>query len=120
MNIRTYSVPVTTTGSAGSATGTATSETIIGELIDVYLDFHASAPATTDVTIAFAQGGNILVGADSGTDGRFAPRQKAVDNTGAAITDSNDRFVLNSPITVAVAQSDALTNAVVAYIKVRA
>jgi hypothetical protein len=116
----TITIPVTTTGTAGSATGTATSsEVVMGYLVDVFLDFHASAPATTDTTIAFAtRGGDILVATNTNTDTLFHPRVKTVDNTGAAITNSHDRVLLNQPITVSVAGCDALTNAVTAYVRV--
>lgn len=119
MSITTYAIPVTTTGSAGSATGSATSETIIGELIDVYLDFHASAPATTDTTIAFGvRGGTILAVSNSATDALIAPRQKLVDNANTAITNSFDCFYLNQSVTISVAQCDALAPAVTVYLRV--
>lgn len=118
--IQTVTVAVTTTGSAGSATGSATTETLFGELLDVYLDFHASTPATIDTTIAYAtRGGNILVVTSSATDALIAPRQKFVDNANTAITNSFGCFPLNGPITVSVAQADALTDAVVVYLRVR-
>ena len=117
--IHTVAIPVTTTGTAGSATGSAVSDPINGWILDVYLDFHASAPATTDTTIAYtAQGGNILVVTDSSTDARIAPRQKTVDNANAAITNSFDRFAVDGTLTVSLAGCDALTNAVVAYVRV--
>lgn len=121
-SIQTVRLAVTTTGSAGSATGSTTSETLFGEVLDVFLDFNASTPATTDTTIAYASGGagggNILVVSDSATDARIAPRQKCVDNANAAITNSFDRFWLNGQITISLAQSDALTDAVVAYVRI--
>lgn len=119
MTVQTVAVVVTTTGSAGSATGSATTEALFGELIDIYLDYHASAPATTDVTIAFSpRGGNILVVADSATDALIAPRQTLVTNANAAITGSYDRFMLAGPLTISVAQSDALTGAVTVYLRI--
>lgn len=118
-SIDTYAIAVTTTGSAGTATGSTTSDLIIGELVDVYLDFHASAPATTDTTVAYAtRGGNVLVVTNSATDALFAPRIKPVDNANTAITNAHDRFLLNDRITVSLAQCDALTNAVIAYLRV--
>lgn len=112
-------VAVTTTGSAGSAVGSASSGVLNGFLLDIYLDFHASAPAgTTDTTVAFAdRGGNVWAIANSATDVLVAPRVKPVDNANAAITDANDRFALSGKLTVSVAQSDALTDCVVAYIR---
>lgn len=110
-------VKVTTTGSAGSASGNADSEVINGWIENIFLDFHASAPGTTDTTIAYkTRGGNILAVTNSATDALFHPRAKAVDNANAAITDSHDRFAVNDKVNVALAQCDALTDAVTAYI----
>ena len=112
-------VAVTTTGSAGSATGSASSGVLNGLLLDIYLDFHASAPAgTTDTTVAYAdRGGNVWAIANSATDVLVAPRVKPVDNANAAITNAHDRFALSGKLTVSVAQSDALTDCLVAYIR---
>lgn len=114
-------VRVTTTGSAGVATGQADSEALNGELLDIYIDFHASAPATTDTTISMQAParGNLLVVTNSVTDGLFVPRAKPVDNANVAITNAHDRFALNGAVRVALAQCDALTDAVVAYIRYR-
>jgi hypothetical protein len=120
MTITTYAIPVTTTGAAGSASGSAQTETLLGELLDVYLEYDASAPNTTDITIAFAsRGGNVLAVSDANTSGLFAPRQKVVDNTATAITDSHTPFVLSGPLTISVAGSDALDPAVTVYLRVR-
>jgi len=113
-------IPVTTTGGAGSATGSATA-TVIGALVEIALDFAATAPATTDTTIAYAGvgGGNLLVVTNSATDALIAPRRTAlVDNANAAITGSYDTFYLNGPVTVSVAQSNALDPVVVATLMI--
>jgi hypothetical protein len=111
-------VSVTTTGSAGSASGSATTAALEGLLLDIYLDYDASAPATTDVTIAYAdRASNILVVSDNATDGLYAPRVKPVDNANAAITNAFDYFPLNGRLTVSVAQSNALAPCVTAYIR---
>jgi hypothetical protein len=119
---REYSVAVTTTGSAGSATGSGTISFLKGGHIEyVYLDFHASSPATTDTTIAYAAtppGGNILVVTNSATDALFWPRAKPVDNANAAITNAFVHFPASGNVTVSLAQCDALTAAVTAYIGV--
>ena len=119
MAIVTERVAVTTVGEDASATGSTTSNAMQGYLLDIYLDFHADAPAeTTDVTVAFAtRGGNVLAVTNSATDALIAPRQKPVDNANSAITNAHDRFALNDALTVTVAQSDALTDCVVAYIR---
>jgi len=116
--IRCEIVTVTTVGSDGSATGNTTSAPISGLIESVYLDYHTSAPAgTTDVTVAFAiRGGNILAVSNSATDALFTPRAKPVDNANSAITNAHSRFACNQAVKVTVAQCNALTGAVVAYI----
>lgn len=113
-------VTVTTTGSSASATGSGTTDAALyGFLLDVYLDYHASAPATTDVTISYASpaNGNITVYSNSATDVLLMPRKNAVDVAGAAITGVYDLYPLNGRVTVSVAGSDALTGCVVARIR---
>ena len=122
MGFKEYSVAVTTTGSAGAATGSGTVNIQkYGEIVYIYLDFHASAPATTDTTIAYAStppGGNILVVSNSATDTLYHPAAKPVDNAGSAITNAHRRFPAVGSITVSLVQCDALTAAVTAYIGV--
>lgn len=117
-----YSSAITTTGVAGSATGTGTiAVTVPGYLEYVYLDYHASAPATTDVTISYAStppGGNIIVRSNSGTDGIFYPRGGASDAAAAAITNSHVMLPVAGTINISVAQCDALTAAVTVYLGV--
>ena len=118
-SIQTIALAATTTGSDGSATGTIASATVFGWLVDVYLDFHASAPNTTDTTLAYTgRGGTILAVANSATDALLAPRQKAVDNANAAITDSSSMFLLSGGVTVSVAGCNALDPAVTVYLRV--
>lgn len=117
MTIKLEKISVTTTGSAGSATGSGTTGVLNGRLLAVYLDFNASTPNTTDTTIAYAEkGGNLLVVTNSNTDAMFAPRMTCVTNANAAITNSHAPFPLNQKLTISLAQADAVTNAVVAYI----
>lgn len=119
MIIDTYTIAVTTTGTAGAATGTTTSGLIRGALLDLNVNMHASAPATTDVTIAYATaGGNIWARSDSAADVQVAPRITCVTNANAAITNSYDYFHINGGITVTLAQCDALTDAVVVTARV--
>lgn len=119
MQVDTYTIPVTTTGTAGAATGSATSGLIRGAILDINLDFHASAPATTDTTIAYAvAGGNIWARSDSAVDAQVAPRITCVTNANVAITNSYDYFVVNGAITITLAQCDALDPAVTATIRV--
>ena len=117
--IKVTTIPVTTTGSAGSATGTGvTSYPIVGVILGVNLNFHASAPATTDTTIrtSAAPTYNILAVTNSATDAFIQPAGKPVDNANTAITNAHAPIPVADLVTVSVAQSDALTNAVVATI----
>lgn len=122
MQLRVYSKAITTTGSAGAATG---SGTIIfekaGYLEWVYYDFHASAPATTDVSTAFAAtppGGTIFTSTSSTTDVLQFPRGAAVNTAGTAITNSSVLIAVSGSVTVSIAQCDALTDAVTVYVAV--
>lgn len=110
---------VNTTGGAGSATGSATSGALYGELVDVYLNFHASAPNTTDTTLAYAVPalGNIVVVTSSSTDALYRPGQAVCDAAAAPVAGYYGRFVLNGTLTLSLAQCDALTAAVVATIR---
>ena len=68
--------------------------------------------------MAFAErGGNVLVVSNANTDALFHPRAKPVDNANVAITNAHDRFACHQKLNVAVAQADALTDAVTAYIR---
>jgi hypothetical protein len=119
--IAEYVVSVTTTGSAGSATGSADTPSLDGEVIAVRLDYHASAPASTKVDIDEVGGSarKILNKAASATDVTHFPHQAVQDNTGAAITGGYERFLLDGrKLRVTVTLSNALTGAVVATILV--
>ena len=114
--IRSTIIRVTTTGVAGSASGTGqTDHVITGVIVGANVNFHASAPATTDTTIrtTTAPTYNILVITNSATDAFIQPAGKPVDNANTAITNSHAPIPVNDRITVALAGSDALTNAVV-------
>lgn len=115
--IQSQQIKVTTTGAAGSATGSAFSAAIMGEIISLNIDYHASAPATTDITVeGLTQDSplyTIYAKDNSVTDVFVSPRAKMVDNAAAAITDSYDRFPVAGLVKVSLAQCDALTDAVV-------
>lgn len=119
MTICQETVAITTTGAAGSATGSGSTPALHGYLLDIYFDFHASAPATTDTTVAYDEpdNGTVLVVSNSATDALIAPRVKPVDNANAAITNAYDYFPLNGKLTISLAQCDALTNALVARVR---
>lgn len=101
-------VTVTVAGSAGSATGSATTRPVTGLLLGVYVDY-VTQPATTDVTIATAGSTapalTLLTLADKNTDGWFFPRRAIHDTAGAAQTQYDIAPVADA-ITVSVAQGD--------------
>lgn len=116
LNIR--SVSVTTTGSAGSATGSGTVPCVPGELAFVARNYHASAPGgTTDVTLTqTAEPTTILTVTNSATDAINCPSLTRVTTANAAITDSSAPLYIHGAVSVAVAECDALTGAVVVTI----
>ena len=114
--IATSRIAITTTGSAGAAAGSGTSIPIQGFLLEVYLDYHASAPATTDVTITEPVFGTVLARSNSATDGWFAPRKQTCDPA-AADTGIYDLIPVNGELTITVAQADALTDCVVVTVR---
>lgn len=105
--IRKYQVTVTTSGSAGSATGSAKTKPISGKVLAVHLDY-TSEPATTDVTVATAHApvATILTITDGNTDGWFYPRALLDDTAGADLTAIYDAIPIDDEITVSVAQAD--------------
>jgi hypothetical protein len=109
-------IAITTTGSAGSAAGSGTTIPIMGFLLDVYLDYHASCPTTADITISDPVFGNIVVNSNSATDAWLAPR-KATCDAAAASTGLYDLYPLNSALTISVAQANALTDCVVVTVR---
>lgn len=115
MAMNNYQVPVTTTGSAGSASGTARLS-IAGYIHAIRVNYHASAPATTTVDIDEdgGLGRKLMDLAASATDKIIYPVVQNTDNTGSAVAGEYTRyFVPNTPVTITVASSDALTDAVV-------
>lgn len=119
MEICQETVTVNTTGSAGSATGSAQTPALSGFLLDIYFKFHASAAATTDTTVAYddPDNGNLIVLTDTKTSVLHMPRKQASDSAGAAITGLYDLYPLNGRLTFSLAQCDELTGALVARVR---
>lgn len=114
-------IPVTTTGTAGSATGSA-SAPVEGEIVALVANMHASAPATTDITVEDTETGlDIWARADSAADAFAAPRLFGVSNADGALTGNvtPECRVVHGAVTVSLAQCDALTNAAVVDVFVR-
>lgn len=110
-------VAVTTTGSAGSASGSGASSTNLkGEILGLWINYHASAPAgTTDITITDTISGQTLYSkANSVTDVYIPLRIFGLGNGGSALSSdvTPQTYAIGGGITVALAQCDALTDAV--------
>lgn len=114
-------IRVTTTGSAGSATGETTDDFLVhGLLLGVRLDYHASAPVTTVVTITEAGGlkRTLLTAPASATDVSFNPHNTTQTTVGVN-TGFYEPFYLDGVnITVTVTASNALTDAVVVVLSI--
>lgn len=121
--IRTLRLNVTTTGSAGSATGSDTSDRpFFGAVRAIYVDWHASAPgATSDITVVADNDDSqpeitLYSATDSATDVWVYPVVQSTDTGGSAVAAQYQHIVIASTITATVSQSDALTNAAVVYV----
>lgn len=125
MAVEVRKVAVTTTGSAGAAEGEAYSASPInGEVYAVRVDWHASAPATSDIDVVIEGDDNrpevVLYAKDSAvTDIWVYPQVQATDTAGAAITGAYQRLIVNGRVKVNVVQCDALAVAVTVYVFVR-
>jgi len=114
-------VTVTTTGSAGSATGEGSTPRIRGLFYKIKLDYHASAPDTTDVTITTVDDNEdtidtILTISNNEVDGTYSPTTPTHDNTGGLTGDRILEDIPQGTVKISVAGCDALTGAVVATI----
>ena len=123
MAILSEKIKVTTTGSAGSAVGATNSDAAItGRILALCFDFNASTPASADTTVTERIGTTdrqtICVETSSTTDVVRYPRKAVEDNAEAGVEYASgypiyEPYVVNGQIRVAVAQGDALTDAVV-------
>lgn len=114
---RATTVAVTTTGSAGSAAGNADSDTFLGEIRAISIDYDANAPATTDVVVTDKRTGiEILRINNANTDVQKAPRLAAVDAANATLLSSDangvwaEPYLVDQGVNVAVAGGNAITN----------
>lgn len=114
---QTVLMKVSLTGSAGSATGTATEGVPNGELVGLSIDVDASQPATLDLTLTASNGGissTLFNRSNSAADlGWALVRAQCVDNTGAAITGVYDRYPVYGMLTLTAAQGNAGVNHVI-------
>jgi len=105
--IRTYVIDITTTGTAGSATGSGTTtRPVNGHLEAVKVDFTSQA-ATADTTIVDGMGQPILTLTNSNTDAWYYPHPDIHDPTGSVLNKHTGPFAIDSYITASIAQSNA-------------
>lgn len=107
-------VTITTTGSAGSATGSgSTTEIVNGVLYALYLNYHASASATTKLVIQTTINGvtRILWTGTSSNNGIGATDILIFPRVGVTATELIP--LAGTKITFAVSLSNALTGALV-------
>jgi len=112
-------VTVTTTGGAGVASGNSDSSRIVGEILGLLINYHASTPNTADITIKTKTGSvNIYAKSNTTTDAFSAPVIFGVDAANSALSSdvTPQHYCVADKINVALAQGDALTGAVVVTI----
>lgn len=122
---------ITTTGSAGTATGTSgkvsrdldnNKPLPHGLVVSYFIDF-TTMPATTDVTISRVEPNGALKTAltvtNSGTDAEYPVKEPSYSNAGvASAVDLIYPFTPNGTFQVDVAQGDAITNGVVVWVAI--
>jgi hypothetical protein len=125
MTIRTVKVAVTTTGSAGAATGTAYSDRPLnGTVRQIRVDWSASAPATSDIDVVGESDADhpqvtLYDKDDANSDVWVYPKVQSTDVAGAAIANEYQFLALSGQrIKVVVGQCDALDPAVTVYVSV--
>jgi hypothetical protein len=109
-------IAITTAGAAGSAVGSGISVPINGFLLDIYLEYNVASPITTDVTISHPTFGNILVVTNNAASGWYAPRKQTCDPAAAA-TGMYDLIPLSGPVTITIAQADAITDSLIVTLR---
>ena len=122
MAIEKHTVKVTTTGSDASATGSLVTALPYCELLAVYMNFHADAPASTDTTLSSPGGPvavTLLTVTNSATDAWFYPTHQLDDSSASAITGAYIPAVVHGNLLTELAGCDALTDALVMTIFVR-
>ena len=122
MAIERHIIKVSTTGSDASATGSLVTALPYCELLAVYMNFHADAPASTDTTLSSPGDPvsvTILTVTNSATDAWFYPTHQLDDASASAITGAYIPAIIHGNLLTELAGSDALTDALVMTIFVR-
>lgn len=115
-------IPVTTTGSAGSATGTTDPAVLArpGMIRGAWVDYRGT-PATADLVISENRNGTartLVTFTDQNTDRDFLPMPQGQDAAGANIA---SQYTVGIPyfggrLTAAFAQADAAAPAAIVYL----
>jgi hypothetical protein len=122
--LKEVKIEVVTTGSDGSAEGDTDSDIVIrGELVGFRVNYHASAPATTDTVItAVLPTGyptqTLLTLTNTNTDIPYRPVQEPVYTTANALSDPDqyDKIPLMSKVNVDVSGTNALDPCVTVWV----
>ena len=122
MAIERHIIKVSTTGSDASATGSLVTALPYCELLAVYMNFHADAPASTDTTLSSPGDPvsvTLLTVTNSATDAWFYPTHQLDDASASAITGAYIPAIIHGNLLTELAGSDALTDALTMTIFVR-
>ena len=122
MAIERHIIKVSTTGSDASATGSRIVPLPYCEILAARMDFHASAPGTTDTTLSSPGDPvsvTLLTITNSATDAWYYPSIQLDDNSGSAITGAYVPAIVHGNLLVELAGSDALTDALTLTIFIR-
>lgn len=120
--LKSVTVGVNASGSAGSASGNSNSPPFAGTIEAIEVNYHANTPATADLTITSRRSGVTIYGKANSTTDHFAmPRIYGVDAAGNALASNvtPERYCVDSGVNVAIAQANAETNAVIVTIHYR-
>jgi hypothetical protein len=124
--IRTATIPVTTSGADGVATGEAYSDyPLNGELAMLVVDWAGTAPAgTSDIAVTVEADGQhpavaLYSKENAATDVTLYPVKQAAGTDGVLIADVYARIPVAGRIKVAVAGCNALAPAATVYVCVK-
>lgn len=98
---------LTLTGASGTQLSTLR---VNGTIAAVYLKFVGQTAPVFSLTTqgTLGPGSQTIIGLTGNTNGWYYPRAKTVDNTNTAITNSNDKFVVDDFMIVGVSSAGAV------------
>lgn len=119
--IKKERLTITSSGADGSASGSATTQSVIqGRVVRVDVDFAGGITTTTDLTLAGANdlvSANIVNITNSATDAVLYPHVQVTNNAGTGLTLDGTRlktdyYPVADVLTLSIAQTTAATPAV--------